>query len=159
MARLFIPVLVLLLTIGIGAQQSSVLRSAQAAEDSIAAKGLKVTPILRSGLTMGKKPIEYPKAGKAEIVSVLSELEPGGRTALHQHPVPTYVYVLEGTVTLQAHGGEVREYKAGQAWLEDMNHWHQAFNKGAGPVRLLVVFVSEEGKPTSISAKPGDVTQ
>jgi quercetin dioxygenase-like cupin family protein len=159
MGRLFIPSLVLLVVFGIGAQQSSVLRSAHAAEDSIAAKGQKVTPVFRSTLTSDKKPFEYPKTGKAEIVSTILELEPGGRTALHQHPMPTYVYVLEGTVAVHAHGGAMQEYKAGQAFLEGINHWHQAFNKSAGPVRLLVVFVSEEGKPTSIQAKPGDVAQ
>jgi hypothetical protein len=73
----------------------------------------------------------------------LDRLEPGGRTALHQHPVPVYVYVLEGTLTVQAQGAEAREYKPGQAFLEDVNHWHQAFNRGGAPVKILVVFVGE----------------
>jgi hypothetical protein len=37
--------------------------------------------------------------------------------------------------------------------LEDINHWHQAFNKGTTPVKILVVFMGEEGKPTSINAQ------
>jgi len=155
MKHLLLSGLGVLLVISVAsAQQSSAPRFAQAAADDQALpKGFKSTPVLKSGLTAGKKPIEYPKAGKAEIISVIGQLEPGGRTALHQHPVPVYVYVLEGTLTVQAQGAEAREYKPGQAYLEDVNHWHQAFNKGDAPVKILVVFVGEEGKPTTIAAK------
>jgi len=75
------------------------------------------------------------------------------RTARHQHPVPVFVYVLEGTLTVQADGEQPREYTSGKAFIEDVNHWHQAFNKGTAPVKILVVFMGEEGKPTTINAK------
>lgn len=122
-------------------------------DDSALPKGFKTTPVLKSGMTAANKPIEYPKTGKPEIISVIGDLEPGGRTALHQHPVPVYVYVLEGTLTVQAQGMEARDYKPGQAFLEDVNLWHQAFNKGSTQTKILVVFVGEEGKPTTIAAK------
>lgn len=124
-----------------------------AAGDEALPKGFQTTPVLKGSQTASKMPLEYPKTGKAEIVSVIGRLEPGGRTALHQHPVPVYVYVLEGTLTVQAQGGEAREYKPGQAFLEDVNHWHQAFNKTGAPVKILVVFLGEEGKPTTVAAK------
>jgi quercetin dioxygenase-like cupin family protein len=82
-----------------------------------------------------------------------SYIEPGGRTPLHEHPVPTYVYVLEGEVELQSHGGQPHQYKAGEAYIEALNHQHQLFNKGSVPAKVLVVFVGEEGKPTTITAK------
>ncbi len=136
------------------AQQSAPAQMAQAAgEDQALPKGFKITPVLKSSQTASNMPVEYPKTGKAEIVSVIGELETGGRTALHQHPVPVFVYVLEGTLTVQAQGGQPREYKAGQAFIEDVNHWHQAFNKGGTPVKILVVFAGEQGKPTSVNAK------
>ena len=146
MKRLVIASLsILFLVTAVAAQQSS--------PDQALPQGFKVTPVLKSGQTASKMPIEYPKTGKAEIVSVIGELEPGGRTALHQHPIPVFVYVLEGTLTVQAQGGQPREYAAGQAFVEDVNHWHQAFNKGSTPVKILVVFAGEEGKPTSVNAK------
>jgi quercetin dioxygenase-like cupin family protein len=125
---------------------------AQAPASDALPKGFKATPVLKSGLTASQAQIEYPK-GKAEIISVIGELEPGGRTARHQHPVPVYVYVLEGTLTVQADGHDAREYRPGQAFLEDVNHWHQAFNRTQAPVKILVVFVGEEGKPTTIAAQ------
>ncbi|HEV8309122.1 MAG TPA: cupin domain-containing protein [Methylomirabilota bacterium] len=124
-----------------------------AGDDQALPKGFKVTPVLKTSKTASDMKIEYPKAAKPEVVSVTGELEPGGRTARHQHPVPVFVYILEGTITVQADGGRPREYKPGQAFMEDVNHWHQAFNKGTTPVKILVVFMGEEGKPTTINAK------
>ncbi len=124
-----------------------------AGDDQALPKAFKATPVLKTGKTAGDAKFEYPRTAKAEVVSVTAELEPGGRTARHQHPVPVFVYVLEGTITVQADGGPPRDYKPGQAWMEDINHWHQAFNRGATPVKILVVFMGEEGKPTTINAK------
>lgn len=128
--------------------------AAQTAGDEQALpKGFKTTPVLKGTQTASNLKLEYPKTGKAEVVSVIGELEPGGRTARHQHPVPVFVYVLEGTLTVQADGGQPRDYRPGQAYIEDVNHWHQAFNKTSAPVKILVVFMGEEGKPTTINAR------
>jgi quercetin dioxygenase-like cupin family protein len=135
-----------LLTTSGTAQQAS-------GSDQALPKGFKTTPVLKGTRTASDMPVAYPKAGQAEVVSVVGELEPGGRTARHQHPVPVFVYVLEGTLTVQADGGQPREYPAGKAFMEDINHWHQAFNKGTAPVKILVVFMGEEGKPTTINAQ------
>ena len=116
-------------------------------------KGFKTTPVLKSTQTASNMKIQYVQTGQAEVVSVIGELEPGGRTARHQHPVPVFVYVLEGTITVQADGGSPREYTPGKAFMEDVNHWHQAFNKGATPAKILVVFMGEEGKPTTVNAQ------
>jgi len=128
--------------------------AAQAAGDEQALPiGFKTTPVLKGTQTASNLKLEYPKAGKAEVVSVIGEVEPGGRTSRHQHPVPVFVYVLDGTLTVQADGGQPREYRPGQAFLEDVNHWHQAFNKTSESVKILVVFMGEEGKPTTINAR------
>jgi quercetin dioxygenase-like cupin family protein len=123
------------------------------ADDQALPKGFKTTPVLKSIETASNKKIQYAKGGQAEVVSVIGELEAGGRTSRHQHPVPVFVYVLEGTLTVQADGGQPREYAPGKAFMEDVNHWHQAFNKSTAPVKILVVFMGEEGKPTTINAK------
>lgn len=125
----------------------------QSGDDAALPKGFKTTPVLKGTETASKIKLAYPTTGQAEIVSVIGELEPGGRTSRHQHPVPVFVYVLEGTLTVQADGGPAREYPAGSAFLEDINHWHQAFNRGTAPAKILVVFVGEEGKPTTINAR------
>ena len=115
-------------------------------------KGFKTTPVLKGTKTASGHPFAYPSGANPEIISVIGELEPGGRTARHQHPVPVFVYVLEGVLTVQAEGGQPREYKTGQAYIEDFNHWHQVFNRGTTPTKILVVFSGAEGKPTTINA-------
>jgi len=105
----------------------------------------------QSGTTADGDPLAYPVSGSPELVSVLGVLEPGGQTALHQHPVPVYVYVLEGMLTVKTEGGEPRDYKGGDAFLESVNRWHQAFNPGESQTRLLVVFLGQSGTPTTVN--------
>ena len=122
------------------------------AQDALPA-GFKTLPLLKTGQTRDKQPIAYVKTDKPEIISVIGIIEPGGRTPLHEHPIPTYVYVLEGEVELQSQGGAPHRYKAGEAYIEALNHKHQLFNKGNVPAKVLVVFIGEEGKPTTIAGK------
>lgn len=125
------------------------LQGAWGQENQALPKGFKTTPVLKSAKTADGDALVYPKTDKPEIVSVIGTLDPGGRTPLHQHPVPVYVYVLDGALEVQTEGKSVRNYKAGEAFLESVGLWHQAFNKTDKPVKLLVVFVGEEGKPTT----------
>ncbi|HET6469971.1 MAG TPA: cupin domain-containing protein [Geminicoccaceae bacterium] len=141
----------LLVALGLALAGSGAL--AQSSSEQALPQGFQTTPVLKSGTTAGGARISYPQSGTPEIVSVTGVLEPGGRTARHQHPVPVYVYVLEGTLKVQADDHEPREYRAGEAFLEDVDHWHQAFNEGDTPTKILVVFVGEEGKPTTIAAQ------
>jgi len=127
------------------------LQGAWGQESQALPKGFKTTPVLKSGKTADGETLVYPKTDKAEIVSVIGTLDPGGRTPLHQHPVPVYVYVMEGALEVQTEGKAVRSYKAGEAFLETVGRWHQAFNKTDKAVKLLVVYVGEEGKPTTVT--------
>jgi quercetin dioxygenase-like cupin family protein len=135
---------ILLLTAGSGAVW---------AQASPLPAGFKTQPLIKTGQTRDKQPIVYPRTDKPEIISVIGTIEPGGRTPLHEHPVPAYVYILEGEVELQSEGGQPHRYKAGEAYIEALNHKHQLFNKGNTVAKVLVVFVGEEGKPTTITAK------
>lgn len=123
------------------------------AEDDSAPKGFQTISVLKSSQTASGMELKYPPADTAEVVSVIVVLEPGGRTALHQHPVPVFAYVMEGTLTVKAEGGTPRHYHAGEAFLEDINVWHQGFNETGKPTRVLVVFMGEKGKPTTVMAK------
>jgi quercetin dioxygenase-like cupin family protein len=121
-----------------------------AQEDALPA-GFTSEPLVKTTVTRDDEPIVYP-TGKPEIISVIGTLEKDGRTALHEHPVPVYVYVMEGEIELKSEGGEPHRYKAGEAFIEAQDRKHQAFNVADGPSKLLVVFVGEEGKPTTVAA-------
>jgi len=127
--------------------------AASGTADQALPAGFETKPVLKTGKTRDNDPIQFPRTDKPEIVSVIGTIQPGGRTPLHQHPVPVYVYILEGEVELQTDGAQPHQYKAGEAYIEALNRNHQLFNKGGTPARLLVVFMGEEGKPTTIAAQ------
>jgi quercetin dioxygenase-like cupin family protein len=111
---------------------------------------VSVTAVMKSSSTIGGQKIEYPKTEKAEMASVLVEIQPGKENGRHMHSVPTYVHVLEGTMTVEFEDGTRQTFKAGSGFLEVVNTVHNAKNLGEVPLKLLVVFVGEEGKPNLI---------
>ena len=113
----------------------------------------KVSPVVKATATETGQKLQYPQTDKPEIESVLIEIAPGGESGRHMHPVPTYVYVVEGTLTVEMDDGSPREYAAGSGFLESVNTWHNGKNLGQAPVKALVVFVSEEGKKNFIRAE------
>ena len=115
-----------------------------------AEQDVKVTAVMKGSTTIGGQKIEYPKTDKAEMASVLVEIQPGKESGRHMHPVPTYVHVLEGTLTVEFEDGSRQTFKAGSGFLEAVNTWHNVKNLGEVPLRFLVVFAGEEGKPNLI---------
>jgi quercetin dioxygenase-like cupin family protein len=114
-------------------------------------EGFDTKSVLNTQGTRDGDPIRYPD-GTAEIISVIGTIEPGGRTPLHQHPVPTYVYVLEGQVELRTEGGDPHVYNQGEAYIEALDRDHQLSNTTDETARILAVFVGAEGTPTTVSA-------
>jgi quercetin dioxygenase-like cupin family protein len=131
---------------------SAVGAFAQQSASNALPEGFETKPLLKTGETRDKDPIKFP-TGKPELTSVIGVIQPNGRTPLHEHPIPTYVYVLEGEVELQTDGGSPQRYKAGEAYIESLNKKHQLHNKTGSPARVLVVFMGEEGKATTVAAK------
>ena len=111
---------------------------------------VKVTAVMKGSTTISGQKIEYPKTDKAEMASILVEIQPGKENGHHMHSVPTYVHVLEGTMTVEFEDGARQTFQAGNGFLEAVNTVHSAKNLGELPLKLLVVFVGEEGKPNLI---------
>ena len=98
--------------------------------------------------TVAGEPLSYPSAPNPVISSNMLTLPPGTVTQWMTHPVPAYIYVLEGTLTVEfADDGSRHEFKAGQAFLQARTHWHRGRNDGTTPVRFLGVFVGEKDVP------------
>ena len=125
---------------------------AAADEAAKKASGFEAKPLFKASQTADGGALMLPAPDKAEITSAAVTIQPGGHTALHQHPVVSFVYILEGE--LDVHQGEiVRHYKAGDALIEPINSPMQAFNSGAGVTRMLVVNLGEQGKPSMVAVK------
>jgi quercetin dioxygenase-like cupin family protein len=113
-------------------------------------QGFKATPIFKGTATIAGQKIEYLKTDKPEVTSLLIELEPGGEVGRHKHFVSGYVYVMEGTITIEMEDGTKHEFQNGQSFIESKDMWHNAKNLGKTPVKLLAVIFGEEGKSNII---------
>lgn len=101
--------------------------------------------------------ISYPKGDPVEIQSLIVTMKPGETTGWHKHGVPTYGYILSGQVTVDYGKKGKRTYRAGEAYMEAMDWWHDGANTGPVPVRILVVFMGAKGHSAVI--KDGAPTQ
>ena len=103
-----------------------------------------VETLLETGKTVMGETIVYPPA-PARVSSLVVTMAPGEETGRHKHPVPTYGYILEGEITVLYEGRGPRTYTEGEAFMEAEDVWHNGRNSGAGPARVLVVFMGAEG--------------
>ncbi len=123
---------------------------AQAPAPAPQAKGVKSSTLVTS-LGGFKETVSIPVVLSGQTV----EIEPGGQTGRQRHLVPTFIYVLEGTLVTNSEGGRVgvagaQYHAAGQSYSDPAGVWHNHSNPGPGPVKYLLLFLSTPG---------GDLTQ
>ncbi|HEY5210584.1 MAG TPA: cupin domain-containing protein [Stellaceae bacterium] len=116
-------------------------------------EAIKTQTLLRTTQTNIGQQIHYPRAGIPQITTIIITIPPGAATALHTHPGPLVGYILEGQLEVRAAGGKVNRYKAGDSFVEALNHAHAGTNTGAGPLRILVTVVGTKGVPYAIPVK------
>jgi quercetin dioxygenase-like cupin family protein len=119
---------------------------AQAIEQS---EAVKVTALLKTSQTWNGAPINYP-AGQAEITSLMIEIAPGGETQWHEHPVPSFGVVLEGTLEVSLTDGKKKLLKAGEALAEVIGTAHNGRNVGKTPLKLIVFYAGAVDKALTV---------
>ncbi len=112
--------------------------------------GANVTVVKKATTTSSGQKMEYPKTDNPEVTALLVEIPPGGETGWHLHPVPVYAYILSGALTAEMETGETHDYKEGEVIFEAVNTPHNGKNIGKIPVRLIVFYTGEEGKPITV---------
>ena len=108
--------------------------------------GRRARSLLKASTTTGRQKLEYLRTDKPEIEVMLVEIRPGGQSGRHMHPVPTLVYVIEGTLTVELDDGSRHKYPAGTTSMEVTNIWHNARNMARKSLRLLVIYLGEKGR-------------
>jgi quercetin dioxygenase-like cupin family protein len=117
------------------------------------AEGVSVTPLAKETASWDGKPIVYP-GGQAEVTALLVEVAPGAQTGWHCHLVPSFAYLLEGTLELALDDGRTKRLQAGDALAEVVSRLHNGRNVGSTPVKLVVFYTGAAGLPLSV--KQGD---
>lgn len=105
--------------------------------------------------TIANEPLAYPSTPDPAISSAIETIEPGGITEWMTHPVPAYLYVLEGTLTVEFADGTRHEFKAGESFLQCRTTWHRGRNEGTVPMRFLAVFVGAKDVPEILHPPSG----
>ena len=117
---------------------------------------VKVTPLLKTTQSWNGAPIKYPE-GQAQISALMIEIAPGGETNWHEHPVPSFGMLLEGTLEISLPDGKKKLMKAGEALAEVIATPHNGRNVGTTPVKLVVFYAGAVDKQLTVArpdAKP-----
>jgi quercetin dioxygenase-like cupin family protein len=115
---------------------------------STAAGAIETKVLLEADRTIVGEPVIYPN-GDAKVTTVIATFAPGEATGWHRHGIPVVGYVLEGELTVDYGSQGKHVYRAGDAVMEAIQAPHDGTNTGAGPMRILVVYMGAAGRPNS----------
>jgi quercetin dioxygenase-like cupin family protein len=105
----------------------------------------RVEKLYTGNQTITGETIRYPNGDPVNIQSLVVTMRPGETTGWHKHGVPTYGYVLSGTLSVDYGEKGKHVYQTGEAFMEAMDWWHNGKNEGKVPARVLVVFMGARG--------------
>ncbi len=78
----------------------------------------------------------------------VAEIAPGAATAKHTHPTPRFVYVMEGSVTVEFEGGSPEVFKAGEGFQEMPGVEHTFRNASTSEAAKALGFqIAGKGQP------------
>src|SRR5262249_14734817 len=97
--------------------------------------------------TTAGEPLLYLSTPNPVISSGIVTLPPGGISRWMVHPVPAYVYVLQGDLTVEFEDGSTKTFHEGQVMLQPRAGWHRGRNARKVPPRFLAVFMGAKEVP------------
>jgi quercetin dioxygenase-like cupin family protein len=115
---------------------------------------VKVTSLLKTTSGWDGKQIVYPE-GQAELTALLVEIAPGESTGWHQHPVPSFGFLLEGTLEITLMDGRVKRLESGEALSEVTETMHIGRAVSKTPVKIVVFYAGAVGKALTVN-HPGN---
>lgn len=118
-----------------------------------ASPGVTVEPLGQAQSSWDGQALVYPE-GQAQVTAMRIDIEPGATTGWHQHPVPSFAYVLQGELEVSLKDGAVKRLKAGEVLFEVVGTPHNGRNVGKGTVKLVVFYAGAAGKALTQPARP-----
>ena len=82
-----------------------------------------------------------------QVLLIEATLPVGGREGKHTHPGTMVGYILEGTMDLEVEGKPTQILKGGDSAMVEGGKVHEGINRGRVPIKALVTFIVEKGKP------------
>jgi quercetin dioxygenase-like cupin family protein len=122
--------------------------------------GVTKTKEIEYTMTIAGESLSYPSTPNPVVLTNVLTIQPGVVTDWMVHPVQPFLYVLEGTLTVEfAADGSRHTFNAGQGFLQTRCHWHRGRNDGETAVRLLGIFIGAEDVPVMLHAPAGPAVQ
>ena len=89
-----------------------------------------------------------------EGLMITVDFAPGAEDPVHRHDAHAFVYVLEGTITMQLKGAPAVTLKRGQVFYEGPDDVHLVGKNASDtePAKILVVLVKNKGADAVIPA-------
>jgi quercetin dioxygenase-like cupin family protein len=104
-----------------------------------ATEGVKVEPMLNTGVTSADQPIVLPR-GHVRVITSIYEIAPGATLPEHKHIYPRYGYLMSGQLRITTvETGKSTTYNPGDFIIESLGQWHKAESIGTDPIKLLVI--------------------
>ena len=119
-------------------------------------KGVKTSPLVTS-LGPFRQVTSVPMVMTGQVI----EIAPGGQTGRERTLVPSFLYVVEGTLTTDTEGGPIgiggiQYHSEGQSYAEPTGLWHNYSNTGQTPVKYILLLLGTPGGATTEKAKADD---
>jgi quercetin dioxygenase-like cupin family protein len=113
---------------------------------------IRVTPLAKETSSWDGSPIVYPQ-GQAEMTALFIEIGPQAQTGWHCHPVPSFAFMLDGTLEVTLDDGRMKLLKAGDVLSEVVNRPHNGRNVGSSPAKLVVFYTGVVGTPLTVKGE------
>jgi quercetin dioxygenase-like cupin family protein len=97
--------------------------------------------------------VDLPDIKGSQMNMWIADWAPGADTGRHIHPTPRFVYVLEGTITMEMEGKTAQTFKAGQSFVEMPNMVHAVMNTSTTePAKSFAFQYAAEGQALQVNA-------
>jgi len=113
------------------------------------ADNVKVTKLIETAASWEKTKIIYPK-GDAKITALLVEMQPQAKMKMHHHEVPSFGYILEGTISVESEFGDIITFNKGDVVIEMINKKHIGFNPSNKTTKFIVFYMGTEDLKNTI---------
>ena len=113
------------------------------------ANNIKVTKLIETDSSWEKTKIFYPK-GDTKITALLVEMQPQAKMQMHHHEVPSFGYILEGTIRVQSESNDIKTFSKGDVVIEMINKKHSGFNPGDTVTKFIVFYMGTENLKNTI---------
>ena len=104
---------------------------------------IKVTKLIETDTSWEKTKIIYPN-GDSKITALLVEMQPQAKMQMHYHEVPSFGYILEGTIRVQSESGDVKTFSKGDVVIEMVNKRHSGLNPGETVTKFIVFYMGTD---------------